>query len=162
MDPEIISRMTVNWSYKPIESVRDHYKEDYLIPIIEQYSRDYDYHCSYIQNNATLNVLLPIGALRCVHTLQEISHNQFLLLTADKAHSHEDDLKLTKENPHLVTHGSFSFMTNFHAIREYVEHNGGCSYHTPYYSGLQVAAFVMGSMKLPEFRFSWEVSGIVE
>ena len=89
--------------------------------------------------------------------LQEMSCGNLLLLAADKAHSHEDDLKLTKENPHLVTHGSFSFMTNFHAIREYVMNHGGSSYHTPYYSGLQVAAFVIGSMKMPEFKFTWEV-----
>ena len=110
-----------------------------------------------MKNNSTLNVLLPIGAFRCIRHLQEISHNQFLLLVADKAHSHEDDLKLTKENPHLVTHGSFSFMSNFHAIREYILNNNGSSYHTPYYSGLQVAAFILGSMKLQEFRFAWEV-----
>lgn len=90
-----------------------------------------------------------------------MSHDQFLLITADKAHSHEDDLKLTKENPHLVTHGSFSFMTNFHALREYFCSNGGTSYHTPYYSGLQVAAYVMGPMKLPEFKFTWEVGVVV-
>ena len=35
--------------------------------------------------------------------------------------------------------------------------NNGSSYHTPYYSGLQVAAFILGSMKLQEFRFTWEV-----
>ena len=78
-----------------------------------------------MKNNSTLNVLLPIGAFRCIRHLQEMSHNQFLLLVADKAHSHEDDLKLTKENPHLVTHGSFSFMSNFHAIREYILNNNG-------------------------------------
>lgn len=48
-------------------------------------------------------------------------------------------------------------MSNFHALREYILNNNGSSYHTPYYSGLQVAAFVLGSMKLPEFRFTWEV-----
>ena len=111
----------------------------------------------YVSNHSTLNVLLPIGALECVRNLQSISNNQFLLLASDKAHSHQDDLKLTKDNPHLVTHGSFSFMTNFHAIREYILNNNGQSFHTPYYGGLQVAAFVIGTMKMPEFMFSWEV-----
>lgn len=36
LDPEIISRMTIDWSYKPIESISNHYQEDYLIPIIDQ------------------------------------------------------------------------------------------------------------------------------
>lgn len=36
VDPEIISRMSIEWSYKPIESIRDHYREDYLYPIIDK------------------------------------------------------------------------------------------------------------------------------
>lgn len=36
LDPEIISRMKVDWSYKPIEDLEKHYSEDYLLPIIRQ------------------------------------------------------------------------------------------------------------------------------
>ena len=105
-------------------------------------------------------MLLPIGALQFVRTLGEISNGHFLLLSADKAHSHEEDLRLTKDNPHLAIHGSFSFMTNFHAMHQYFVNHGGESLHTPYFSGLQVAAFIMGSTRLPEFRFAWEVGFI--
>ena len=34
-DPDIINRMIVNWSYKPIESTHAHFKEDYLKPIVD-------------------------------------------------------------------------------------------------------------------------------
>ena len=34
-DPDIINRMIVNWSYKPIESIHSHFKEDYLKPIVD-------------------------------------------------------------------------------------------------------------------------------
>lgn len=107
-------------------------------------------------------MLLPVGALHFIRTLQQISNNQFLLLSADKAHSHEEDLRLTKDNPHLAIHGSFSFMTNFHALHQYFVNHNGESLHTPYFSGLQVAAFLMGSTKLPEFRFAWEVEAVME
>lgn len=113
---------------------------------------------SYRENHETLNVLLPIGALRLVRCLQRISHDQFLLLSADKAHAHEEDLCFTKGSPHIAIHGSFSFMTNFHALGLYFDNQHGMSFRTPYYSGLQVAAFVMGTTPIPEFKFAWEVS----
>lgn len=71
-------------------------------------------------------------------------------------------MKLSKENPHMAIHGSFSFMTNFHAMHLYFVNNKGESYHTPYYSGLQVAAFVMGETPISEFQFAWEVFQFVQ
>lgn len=115
---------------------------------------------SYLQNNETLNVLLPLGALRFLRSLEALSHGQFLLITADKAHAHEEDLRLTKENPHIAIHGSFSMMANFHALRQVFLSRGGASFHTPYYTGLQVAAFAMGETPLEEFQFAWEVGGV--
>ena len=114
-------------------------------------------HRSYQQNNETLNVLLPLGALRFVRTLEALSRGAFVLLSADKAHAHEEDLRLTKENPHIAIHGSFSMMANFHALRQYFLARGGASFHTPYYTGLQVAAFALGAAPLDEFQFAWEV-----
>lgn len=115
---------------------------------------------SYMQNNEALNVLLPIGALHFIHTLESLSRGKFVLLAADKAHSHEEDLRLTKENPHVAIHGSFSMMANFHALRQYFSDNRGTSFHTPYYTGLQVGAFVMGDVPLWEFQFAWEVEAM--
>ena len=37
LDPEIISRMKVDWSYKPIDDLEKHYSEEYLLPILHQY-----------------------------------------------------------------------------------------------------------------------------
>lgn len=61
----------------------------------------------------------------------------------------KEDLRLTKDNPHLAIHGSFSFMTNFHTMHQYFVNHGGESLHTPYFSGLQVAAFIMGIDETP-------------
>ena len=96
-----------------------------------------------------------MGALRFLSHLQSLSHGHFLLLSADKAHAHAEDARLGKETPHLAIHGSFSFMSNFDALRVCVEALGGRSLHTPYYSGLQVAAFLTGAA--PEFEFAGEV-----
>lgn len=37
-DPEIINRMTLRWSYKPIPSIAEHFQEPYLRPLIESYA----------------------------------------------------------------------------------------------------------------------------
>lgn len=36
-DPEIINRMILQWSYKPIANLAEHYQESYLKPIIDGY-----------------------------------------------------------------------------------------------------------------------------
>lgn len=145
-DPDIINRMKLEWSYRPIADLADHFSDPSLLSLVEH----------YMQNNEALNVLLPIGALHFIHTLESLSRGKFVLLAADKAHSHEEDLRLTKENPHVAIHGSFSMMANFHALRQYFSDNRGTSFHTPYYTGLQVGAFVMGDVPLWEFQFAWE------
>lgn len=143
---DIISRMKLEWSYKPIQDLDAHFPDPVLRGLVHH----------YLQNNETLNVLLPLGALRFLRSLEALSHGQFLLITADKAHAHEEDLRLTKENPHIAIHGSFSMMANFHALRQVFLSRGGASFHTPYYTGLQVAAFAMGETPLEEFQFAWE------
>ena len=49
---------------------------------------------------------------------------------------------------------------NMHALRQVFLSRGGASFHTPYYTGLQVAAFAMGETPLEEFQFAWEVGGV--
>lgn len=143
-DPEIISRMHLDWSFRPVTSVESQFPEPFYPSLLRHYA----------EQPGTATVLLPVGALRFLSHLQSLSHGHFLLLSADKAHAHAEDARLGKETPHLAIHGSFSFMSNFDALRVCVEALGGRSLHTPYYSGLQVAAFLTGAA--PEFEFAWE------
>lgn len=156
-DVNIISRMKLEWSYKPIQDIDSHFPDPVLRDLVNQSYFWNSINPSYLMNNETLNVLLPVGALRFVHALETLSNGNFVLIAADKAHAHEEDLRLTKENPHIATHGSFSMMANFHALRQYFLSRGGSSFHTPYYTGLQVAAFSLGETPLSEFQFAWEV-----
>ena len=50
-----------------------------------------------------------------------------------------------RRDPHVAVHGSFSFMTNFHAVRLYALARGGFSLHTPYMDGFKCSAFVLDS-----------------
>ena len=43
----------------------------------------------------------------------------------------------------MAVHGSFSFMTNFHAVRLYTLARGGFSLHTPYMDGFKCSTFVL-------------------
>ena len=35
-DPDIISRMRIEWSYKPIEKLEDHFKDEDLLAIVKE------------------------------------------------------------------------------------------------------------------------------
>ena len=43
----------------------------------------------------------------------------------------------------MAVHGSFSFMTNFHAVRLYSLARGGFSLHTPFMEGFKCSAFLL-------------------
>ena len=115
--------------------------------------------CSYIENHKSLTLLFPYGALSNLSNLYKLSHGNFILFCADKAYSQESDLVAAKGNPHLASHGSFSFMTNFHSLAKYVEIRGGMSLFTPYLimwvvfygnryiSGLKVCVFIASKTK---------------
>ncbi|KAK8789859.1 hypothetical protein WA158_006639 [Blastocystis sp. Blastoise] len=147
-DPNIINRMRVNYIYKDINS-----------EVIVFF---------YISTHKNLSLLFPYGALSNISNLFKISHGDFIILCADKAYSQESDLLAIKGNPHLASHGSFSFMTNFHALSKYIEVRGGQSIFTPYIyicylyiymlfiyienfiiyiSGLKVGVFIAGREK---------------
>ena len=147
--------MRLDWTFRPVESVESQFPEASYPSLLRQWPLSSPLTRSYAEQPGAATILLPLGAIRFLSHLRALSHNRFLLLSADKAHAHAEDARLGKETPHLAIHGSFSFMTNFDALRVCVETFGGRSLHTPYYSGLQVAAFLVGAA--PEFEFAWEV-----
>ena len=138
-DPSIINRMRINYIYKDItpEQINELYEDKDIIKTLEY----------YIENHKSLTLLFPYGALSNLSNLYKLSHGNFILFCADKAYSQESDLVAAKGNPHLASHGSFSFMTNFHSLAKYVEIRGGMSLFTPYISGLKVGVFIAGKTK---------------
>jgi hypothetical protein len=100
---------------------------------------------SYRRNLGDTVFLLPVGALRAVATLLEISRGRLLLLCGDKGVSREEDLRGRGE-PAMVRHrGCFSFSVNLHAIGRYFEEAGGFALHTHQpRPRIQVSAFLCG------------------
>lgn len=90
--------------------------------------------------------LLPVGGLRCLDTLRELSGARMLLLTADKAWTSLSEFEGRPEfQPAL--HGSFSFPANYHALQLAVEARGGSAWHARRRPvDLQVSAFSFGPL----------------
>jgi len=89
--------------------------------------------------------LFPVGALRCLETLGEISKGRCMLIAGDKGF-HRAEAFAGQRHPDIVRHGgTFSLDVNFHAL---IEHARGLdarvlhgSYDAPH---LNVIAFVSG------------------
>ena len=146
--------MHLDWSFRPVTSVESQFPEPFYPSLLRQWSLSLSLtqlrRAAGHSDRSSPRGRPPLPLAPAVAL-----HGHFLLLSADKAHAHAEDARLGKETPHLAIHGSFSFMSNFDALRVCVEALGGRSLHTPYYSGLQVAAFLTGAA--PEFEFAWEV-----
>ena len=59
--------------------------------------------------------LVPLGGLKLVKGLMQLSNGRLLLLAGDKGYNAEVDMKGLRD-PHIARHGSFSMMVNFHAV----------------------------------------------
>ena len=67
---------------------------------------------------------IPVGSLRALDHLLELSGGRGLLLSSDKGYTHVDELY--NPNPEsMQLHGSFSVMVNYHAIGRYCALRGG-------------------------------------
>uniref|UniRef100_A0A0G4IAG9 Gfo/Idh/MocA-like oxidoreductase N-terminal domain-containing protein n=1 Tax=Chromera velia CCMP2878 TaxID=1169474 RepID=A0A0G4IAG9_9ALVE len=82
--------------------------------------------------------LLPIGAIRMIRALLELSGGRFMMVVGDKAYRDDSEFKAVKD-PHIALHGSMSFMCNLHAIKLYFKALGGFYLDTPYRDTFQVA-----------------------
>ncbi len=66
------------------------------------------------------SVLFPIHGLRCLDSLNAMAKGRLLLLTADKASVHAEELAGDRE-PFVAHHGSFSVTANYHALTVYAK-----------------------------------------
>jgi hypothetical protein len=92
-------------------------------------------------------VLVPVGGLRCLDFLAELTSGPTCALIADKGHCTTVEL-CSQPNPAVVFHGSgFSLMVNFDFLARYVRLRGGVAIlpREPARS-LVVAAFVEGDL----------------
>jgi hypothetical protein len=87
--------------------------------------------------------LLPIGALRVLENLKQLSGGRCLLLSADKGIQSLASMEGHREIPYTPHTGSCSFMVNFDALRRFVEGDGGQAWHGPSYPTLEGFAAVL-------------------
>ena len=70
------------------------------------------------------HVLFPSIGLQCLGRIQSLSKKGLFLITADKGEHHLNKLD-HQEEPIPVTHGSFSFLVNYHAFVQFAQRSGG-------------------------------------
>ena len=93
----------------------------------------------------------PIGSLRCIKHLRELTGDNLLLLATDKGYANALATDLQHEH-YAVFHGSFSMMVNFDAIASYTKNCGGDNYFQTAKQSILTTAFVFGNTfnNLPE------------
>lgn len=70
------------------------------------------------------HLLFPRKGMECLFNLQKLSTKGLLLLSMDKGYHNLKDLE-RKPVPDFITHGSFSFWVNFHALCSFCKKQGG-------------------------------------
>jgi len=101
--------------------VNPHYENSDLNEILE----------SYRQSVFNTFLFFPKTGLNCIENLRNLSNKGLLLLSMDKGFHEIHDLENVKE-PDMVSHGSFSFWVNFHALGAYCEQKGGTALFPTY------------------------------
>ena len=103
------------------------------------------------------HLLFPVGTLRGIENLEEISNNNMLLIASDKGYSELEELD-NVDYPELDSHGSFSVMVNFHAISKYLDSPENDTYLPNSHDGLTTAAFMIGKRlkQLPRTQYALE------
>ena len=122
-------------SYKNVEVSPNRYPEESWNLILEQYRTGVP----------SGTVLFPCAALKALKKLGQRTDGRMLLLAADKAIAHEEDLQLYQGSPTIEFHGPgcFSQMVNFDAIGKYFVGLGGEALKPDKHSaGLSICAFL--------------------
>lgn len=138
----------IGWETSPCGSV----PED-LAQVLEHYRETLD----------DTAVLVPVGGLRCLEFLADLTSGATCTLVADKGHRTTVEL-CSHEAPSVVFHGSgFSLMVNFDFLARYVQQRGGVAIlpREPARS-LVVAAFVQGDLDDPVQFDSWVQDQLVD
>jgi hypothetical protein len=103
----------------------------------------------YVDSGKDMSVGVPLGALRCIRSLQRMTANtSMMMLVGDKGYDTLNDHERSSRDPHVVFHGCLSFMVNFHCIEEYVREMGGFTLRMLHRSSaFKVQSYLFGGTK---------------
>lgn len=150
-DPEILTQIQVSYTQQAITA--DFYDDAGFNELLREYQ----------QTLTDTYLLFPHVALQCLNRLRRLCDDRLLLLSGDKGFSREEEL-LFRGEPGIALHGSFSLMVNYHAIGQYVQHQGGQYLTTPHrHNSLNICAAIFGEhpQSHPETCLAFE-SAIVQ
>ncbi len=111
------------------------YKNESFNKILEEYKKI----------TAETYIFFPRIGMNCLANLMALSSGGLVLLTMDKG-NHELEALIGNKEPDMVTHGSFSFLVNFHALTSYcLLENGKVLFPTESNYSVDVGCFIFGS-----------------
>lgn len=116
-DPELLNHLEISYNQRPASAA--YYNDADLDAILQQYQ----------ERLPTTTFLFPSSGIACLRRLRQLAGDRLLLLSGDKGYVHEESLA-GKGDPVMNVHGSFSLMVNYHALAQYVEHQGGATLHS--------------------------------
>jgi hypothetical protein len=134
-DGRIASLSSLQLSFNNVPVAPDRYADKSWNAILEHYRG----------RLSAATVLFPSAAINLLQQLSKASDGRMLLLAADKAIAHEEDLQLYQGPPSIEFHGPgcFSQMVNFDAIGKYFVGLGGKALKPEKHSaGLGICAFL--------------------
>ncbi|MBD2212734.1 SAM-dependent methyltransferase [Nostoc linckia FACHB-104] len=134
-------KLEVVFSYKDISI--PYYQDEYLDAVL----------CYYREQIEEGYLLFPIGSLRGIRHLMDISNQKLCLICSDMGFSRYGDL-YQQEEPYCIFNGSFYMMLDFRIIAKYFQQWGGDYYHQFTEQSLNTSIFLLGFnfKTMPETR----------
>ncbi len=111
---ELIEAIDINFHEEAIK--KPFYKEPILNQLLENYE----------DLIADTYLFFPHTGIRCIQNLQSLSEKGVMLISMDKGFHEIHDIE-NKKLPEMITHGSFSFWVNYHALSAYCKRQNGTS-----------------------------------
>ncbi len=133
--------LEVVFSYK--DTSIPYYQDEYLDAVLSHYHKQIEE--GYL--------LFPIGSLRGIRRLMDISNQKLCVICSDMGFSRYGDL-YQQEEPCCIFNGSFYMMLDFRIIAQYFQQWGGDYYHQFTEQSLNTSVFLLGFnlQTMPETR----------
>ncbi|CRH00927.1 conserved Plasmodium protein, unknown function [Plasmodium relictum] len=141
---DIMLRMSVTWDWEKVDIEEEIKKKetnkasDYL----RKYEDIYTVLKLYSYFNQCLSFVFPVGAFILFKRMLKLSNNKLLCLIGDKGYQSYEEFRGYRD-PHIVVHGSLSFMVNLNAICLFFLSLGGYYIYTPYSDNFQIVTLLM-------------------
>jgi hypothetical protein len=131
--PDILGRLIFTEAYRPIGP--GYYGDPEIDRILESYAA--------LADDTIL--AMPIAGLTMVRRLFDLAGRRLLLISSDKAFTHEEQLSGLDMRAVQLHGASFSMTVNYHAIGRFFEEQGGLYAATsPRPLGVRTACFLLG------------------